>query len=180
MKKASTQRTDSNRALLEVITIRLATHMAAIQEYVQNTLLYHSMDRDSLDNMVATTLEELIASRLITLDTMGSYEPTLISQATVAAYLAPEDGLFLHDELQRALKAFVMDGDMHIFYTFTPLYNPGSADINWPVFRREMESLDESGLRVLDFVGVNPGLINRMCDTLESASNIKAENVQGQ
>ena len=158
-----------NRALLEIITIRLATHMATVQEYVQNTLLYHTMDRGSLDTMVATTLEELIASNLISLDDMGSYEATLLSQATVAAYLAPEDGLFLHDELQRALKAFVMDGDMHIFYTFTPLYNPGSADINWPVFRREMESLDESGLRVLDFVGVNPGMINRMCGVFASS-----------
>ena len=54
-----------------------------------------------------------------------------------------------------------MDGEMHIFYTFTPPYN-AQTDINWPIFRRELESLDESGLRVLEFVGVNPGLVNRM------------------
>ena len=48
------------RDLLEVITVRLATHMAAIQEYVQRTLLYHTMDRAHLNDMVATTLEELI------------------------------------------------------------------------------------------------------------------------
>lgn len=136
--------------------------MAAIHEYVRRTLLYHTMDRTLLDEMVAVTLDELIASGLITLDNLGSYEATPLSKATVAAYLTPEDGLFLHDELRRALQAFVMDGDMHIFYTFTPLYNSGLADINWPVLRREMEGLDESGLRVLGFVGVNPGLVNRM------------------
>lgn len=152
------------RALLEVISVRLATHMAAIQEYVQKTLLYHTMDRASLDTMVSKTLEELIESGLVTVDAFGSYEATLLSQAIVASSLAPEDGIFLHDELRRALRAFVMDGEMHIFYTFTPLYSP-QTDINWPIFRREMESLDESGLRVLDFVGVNPGLVNRMANS---------------
>jgi len=145
-----------------VITVRLATHMAAIHEYVQRTLLYHTMERTHLKAMVDVTLDELLASSLITLDNFGSYEPTLLSQATVAAFLTPEDGLFLHNELQRALRAFVMDGDMHIFYTFTPLYNSDTADVNWPIFRREIESLDESGLRVLELVGVNPGLVNRM------------------
>lgn len=101
-------------------------------------------------------------SKLITVDDRGSYEATLLSQATVASCLTPEDGLFLYGELRRALQAFVMDGEMHIFYTFTPVYSSGATDINWSVFRRAMEGLDESGLRVLDFVGVNPGLVNRM------------------
>ena len=136
--------------------------MAAIQEYVRKTLLYHSMDRAELDTMVRRTLDELAASRLITLDNLGSYEATLLSQATVAAFLTPEDGLFLHDDLRRALRAFVMDGDMHVFYTFTPLYTSESASINWPIFRREIDTLDESGLRVLEFVGVSPGLVNQM------------------
>ena len=136
--------------------------MAAIQEYVQNTLLFHTMEQPMLDDMVAATLKELIAAGLITVDHIGSYEATLLSQATVASYLTPEDGIFIHGELRRALRAFVMDGEMHIFYTFAPVYISGLADVNWPIFRREMWDLDESGLRVLEFVGINPGLINRM------------------
>jgi len=119
------------------------------------------MDHETLDSMVSTTLNELIESGLVT-DNLGIYEATRLSQATVSSYLTPEDGIFLHGELQRALRAFVMDGEMHIFYTFTPVYSIGTADINWPVFRKEMESLDESGLRVLELVGVNPGMVNRM------------------
>lgn len=149
------------RALLEVVTIRLATQMAAIQEYVQRTLLYHTRDRTHLNDMVAMTLEELITSGLVTLDYLGSYEATPLSQATVASHLTLEDGIFLHGELRRALRAFVMDGEMHIFYTFTPVYSSG-VDVNWPIYRREMESLDKGGLRVLEFVGVNSGLGNRM------------------
>ena len=136
--------------------------MAAIQEYVQKTLLFYTMDRVMLDDMVAATLKELVASGFIIVDHLGSYEATLLSQATVASYLTPGDGIFIHSELRQALRAFVMDGEMHIFYTFTPVYISGLADINWPIFRREMWNLDESGLRVLEFVGINPSLINRM------------------
>ena len=149
------------RALLEVITVRLATHIGALQEYVQKTLLYHIMDRAALYTMVSETLEELIETGFVTRDEFDIYQATLLSQATVASFLTPEDGIFLHGELRRTLQAFVMDGDMHIFYTFTPLYIP-QTDINWPIFRREMECLGESGVRVLEFVGVNPGLVNRM------------------
>lgn len=150
------------RALLEVITVRLATHSAAIQEYVRRTLLYHTMDTSELDMMVKATLEDLIESGLVSIDRYGGYEATPLSQATVASYLTPEDGLFLHSELRKALQAFVMDGEMHIFYTFTPVWNPGNVEVKWTVFRKEIDTMDESGLRVLDFVGVNPALVNRL------------------
>ena len=150
------------RALLEVITIRLATHVAAIEEYIQRTLLYNTMDPGGLTQMVTTAIAELVETGMVTVDKFGGYEATCLSQATVASYLTPEDGIFLHGELQRALRAFVMDGEMHIFYTFTPVTIAGFADINWVVFRKEVESLDESGLRVLELVGVNPALVNRM------------------
>lgn len=120
------------------------------------------MDPDALNAMVDSTIAELIASGLVTIDRTGSYEATLLSRAIVASSLTPEDGIFLHGELQRALQAFVMDGEMHIFYTFTPLQGSLAGDINWPVFRREMNALDESGLRVLRLVGVNPAFVNRM------------------
>ncbi|KAL2041439.1 hypothetical protein N7G274_005821 [Stereocaulon virgatum] len=165
------------RALLEVITVKLATHMAAIQEYVQRTLLYQTMEKAQLNGMVTATLEELIDSGLVTLDRLGSYEATQLSQATVASYLTPEDGIFLYGELRRALRAFVMDGEMHIFYTFTPINNLG-IDIKWPIFRREMEGLDESGLRVLEFVGVNPGLVNRMANSARQLPETKPEETR--
>ena len=112
--------------------------------------------------MVSSALQELIKSDLVVTDQFGGYQATRLSQATVASYLTPEDGIFLHDELTKALQAFVMDGEIHIFYTFTPVSMSGGTEINWPAFRREIENLDDSGLRVLAFVGVNPALVNRM------------------
>ena len=147
---------------MEVITVRLATHAAAIQEYVRRTLLYHTMDRQLLEDLVNRSLQSLIEANLVRTDQYGGYEATSLSKATVASCLTPEDGLFLHSELRSALKAFVMDGEMHIFYTFTPVWNPGNVDINWGVFRKEIDNLDESGLRVLEFVGVSPAMVNKL------------------
>lgn len=153
-----------SRALLEVITVRLATHINAIDEYIQRTLLYHTMDKVRLKDWVAETINELQITAQISLDSMGMYQATPLSRATVGACMTPEDGVFVHDELRRALQAFVMDGEMHVFYMFTPVNISNIGDINWRIFRTEIEKLDESGLRVLEFVGINPAFVNRMFD----------------
>ena len=137
------------------------------------------MEWSTLNGLVISTIEDLVTSDLIAIDSTGSYEATLLGQAIVASSLTPEDGTFLHGELQRALRAFVMDGAMHLFYTFTPVHWSSGADINWSVFRREMERLDESGLRVLNFVGVNPAFVNKMYSTLAWTSFVKANQKQG-
>ncbi len=136
--------------------------MPAIEEYVQRTLLYHTMSRKEFNELLNATLEELSESGFLVIDNFGGYDATRLSQAIVASYLTPEDGIFLQEELQTALKAFVMDGEMHIFYTFTPVTISSPADIDWVMLRNEIGSLDESGLRVLEFVGLSPAFVNRM------------------
>ncbi len=133
-----------------------------MNDYIKRTLLYHAMGKGDLRAMVKLTIEDLLASNLIIMDRTGSYEASLLSQAIVASSLTPDDGIFVHDEIQRALRAFVMDGEMHIFYMFTPVQSTGLADIKWPIFRTEMEGLDESGLRVLKYVGISPKFVNEM------------------
>ncbi|KAL8714891.1 MAG: hypothetical protein Q9220_001404 [cf. Caloplaca sp. 1 TL-2023] len=139
--------------------------MNAIDEYVQRTLLRHTMDGAQLKVWVEDTISELQNAGQIIVDSNGSYEATPLSRATVGSCMTPEDGVFVHDELQRALRAFVMDGEMHVFYMFTPISIWGLGDINWRIFRREIERLDESGMRVLEFVGVKPAFVNRMANS---------------
>lgn len=109
-----------------------------------------------------SALRELIEEELLRLKDDESYEATQLGQAVVASAFAPEDGLFVYEELKRALQAFVMDGDMHIFYMFTPLQIAASTQIDWQIFRDQLDFLDESGLRALQFVGVSPGFVNTM------------------
>ena len=163
-----------NRALLEVITVRLATHPIAVQEYLRRTLLFHTIHWDRLQKMVEIAIEQLTVEGFITIDNSGSYEASQLSRATVSSYMTPEDGLLIHDELRRAMQAFVMDGEMHIFYLFTPIHFYGTTEIDWQIFRREMENLEDSGMRVLKQIGVNPGLVIKM---YRSRSDVQALSI---
>ncbi|KAI9794190.1 MAG: hypothetical protein M1816_006115 [Peltula sp. TS41687] len=149
-----------NRALLEVIGTRLATSEEAIGDHMRRTLLHHVSEVSDLSGVVRSTLDYLISASLIAAESEGTYKSTQLGHAIVAASISPEDGLFIHEEIQRALRAFVMDGEMHIFYIFTPIQSSALGDINWKVYRDEVDQLDESGIRVLNYVGINPGTIN--------------------
>ncbi|KAJ9142142.1 Helicase and polymerase-containing protein TEBICHI [Pleurostoma richardsiae] len=149
------------RALLEIISIRLATSRESIDDYIRKTLLCHSGNSDEIDAHVESSLQDLCRMGFIIVDQDYNYQETQLGRAIVTSALDPEDGLFIHKELQRALRAFVMDGDMHVLYTFTPVHDM-AVNINWQVFAREMDNLDESGLRVLGLLGLKPTEINRM------------------
>jgi hypothetical protein len=124
-------------------------------------LLFYSIDRNELSDMVLSTMQDLKENGLIEEVDGLDYSATLLGQAVVASSLAPEDGLFVHRELRRALQAFVMDGEMHVLYSFTPV-QAAHGNINWQIFRKEVERLDENNMRVLDFVGLKPLVINKM------------------
>ncbi|KAE8441615.1 hypothetical protein EG329_004624 [Mollisiaceae sp. DMI_Dod_QoI] len=142
-------------ALLEIMATRLATSQESTDDYIKNTLLYHSIDHDHLADIVKSTIDELEESELVRKGPDAEYAATLLGQAIVASSLTPEDGLFVFRELRRALQAFVMDGEMHVLYLFTPV-QAAQTNINWQIFSNEVERLDESNLRVLGFVGLKP------------------------
>ncbi|KAG7050417.1 dna polymerase theta subunit [Colletotrichum scovillei] len=156
-----TDRKRIQRALLEVIAIRLATSRDALDEYITKTLLSHSGPLESLQDCVEVSLKNLTNMGFLSVDDCENYQPTKLGRAIVASALDPDDGVFIHKELERALQAFVMDGEMHILYTFTPVQDSG-ININWQVFRNEMENMDESGHRVLGFLGLKRTVINRL------------------
>ncbi|KXH66460.1 DEAD/DEAH box helicase [Colletotrichum salicis] len=156
-----TDRKRIQRALLEVIAIRLATSRDALDEYITKTLLSRSGPLESLQDCVEVSLKNLTNMGFVSVDVCDNYQPTKLGRAIVASALDPDDGVFIHKELERALQAFVMDGEMHILYIFTPVQDSGT-NINWQVFRNEMDNLDESGHRVLGFLGLKRAVINRL------------------
>ncbi|KAH6709425.1 DEAD/DEAH box helicase [Leptodontidium sp. MPI-SDFR-AT-0119] len=149
------------RALLEVIATKLAINDESIDDYMKKTLLYHSINHDELAKMVKSTMSDLQESQLLYRTNDSEFRATLLGEAIVASSLTPEDGLFIHRELRKALQAFVMDGEMHVLYSFTPV-QAAQININWQIFRKEMDGFDESNLRAMDFVGLKPSIINKM------------------
>ncbi|KAI1768237.1 P-loop containing nucleoside triphosphate hydrolase protein [Hypoxylon sp. FL1150] len=156
----TTDRRRIQRALLEIIAIRLANSRDTVLDYIQRTLLNLSATSDDIETHVESSLQDLIEMGFIQSES-DTYAATQLGKAVVASSLEPEDGAFVHREMQRALRAFVMDGEMHVLYMFTPVQDL-SVIINWQVFRSEMERLDDSGLRVMTFLGLKPTQVNKM------------------
>ncbi|GFF29920.1 DNA polymerase theta [Aspergillus udagawae] len=161
------------RALLEAIATGLVSGCEAIKEYVKCSLLYRTVDKKIAYSIMDSSIQELIDEGLLIFKEDESYAATKLGQAVVASAFAPEDGLFVYEELKRALRAFVMDGDMHIFYMFTPIQVAMNTQIDWLIFREQLDNLDESGLRALQFVGVQPYFVNLMA---QSGGSLKEDN----
>ena len=163
--RMSSEKRGIKRALLEIIVTRLANSRHTVEDYVRKSLLFHTADRTMVWSMVEAAIEDLCRTGLIQITSFDSFEPTTLGQAIVASSLTPEDGIFVHNEMRRALESFVMDGEMHIFYLFTPVQTTTLGDISWPVFRDQMGALDESGLRALRYIGVSPSLVNSLVNS---------------
>ena len=150
------------RALLEVIAIKLATSRDTLDEYVSKTLLACTAEPVHLQNSVDKCLVDLQKKEFIAIDDYGHFEATKLGKAIVASALDPEDGVFIHKELKKALQAFVLDGEMHVLYIFTPVQDLGVSTINWRVFWGEMQKLGESDLRAMSFLGIKPVILEKM------------------
>ncbi|KAK2628065.1 hypothetical protein QTJ16_002711 [Diplocarpon rosae] len=148
------------RALLEVIATRMADNDESVDDYMRKTLLYHSMDHEELGSMVRSTIKDLEDSQLL-LRKGSVYTASLLGQAIVASSLTPDDGIFVYRELRKALQAFVLDGEMHVLYAFTPVQS-AQTNINWQIFRKEVDGFDENDMRAMNFVGLKPNIINKM------------------
>ncbi|RYP06975.1 hypothetical protein DL764_002798 [Monosporascus ibericus] len=149
------------RALLETIAIKLANSRSSVSDYLRKSLLSLSVTPDVISEHIDSSFEGLTSMGFVEADPSLSYTATQLGKAIVASSLEPEHGAFIHREMQRALRAFVLDGEIHVLYCFTPVHDLSVA-VNWQVFRNEMEALDDSGLRVMTFLGLKPTLINRM------------------
>ena len=150
------------RALLEIIAIRLATSRESVEEYARRSLFHHFNGLQETMRCVDSSLAELEKLKFIKFDPVeSSYEATLLGKAIVASSIDPDDGLFIYGELKGALRAFVMDGDLHVLYTFTPI-NVTDTPVDWKVFTDMVESLDESGHRVMELLRLKVSTISRM------------------
>ncbi|KAL1841295.1 hypothetical protein VTJ49DRAFT_7240 [Mycothermus thermophilus] len=168
-------------ALLEIIAIRLATSRESIDHYVTKTLLYQSAEPDSIHQTVNTSITRLQELELIKVDDFeDEIQATQLGKAIVASSLEPEDGIFIHTELKRALQAIVLDGEMHVLYQFTPVQDLSEVTVDWSAFLNEVQQLDDSSHRVMSFLGLSPGVINSMAlgGTMSEATAEQRETVR--
>ena len=145
-----------------MIAIKLATCEESVNDYMRRTLLYHSVDSEELGVTISSTLDDLSKSGLVKIIDGSTYAATTLGEAVVASSLTPEDGLFVHRELLKALQGFAMDSDLHALYTFTPVQTTQS-NVN-------VRILLPTFLLVLNELACSPQ-INKTSDWLASTNN---------
>ncbi|KAM8770792.1 DNA polymerase theta [Rhynchonycteris naso] len=162
------------RAILEIIVGGVASTSQDMQTYASCTFLAASMkgrkqgnqkNQDpvqlgAIEACVMWLLEnEFIQTTEASDGTEGKlYHPTHLGSATLSSSLSPTDTLDIFSDLQRAMKSFVLENDLHIVYLVTPVFEDWTT-IDWYRFFCLWEKLPTSMKRVAELVGVEEGFL---------------------
>ncbi|XP_070322130.1 DNA polymerase theta isoform X1 [Odocoileus virginianus] len=164
------------RAILEIIVGGVASTSQDIQTYASCTFLAASMkegkqgiqkNKDCVQlGAIEACVMWLLENEFIQISEASDgaegniYHPTHLGSATLSSSLSPVDTLDIFADLQRAMKGFVLENDLHIVYLVTPVFEDWTT-IDWYRFFCLWEKLPASMKRVAELVGVEEGFLAR-------------------
>ncbi|XP_075412465.1 DNA polymerase theta isoform X2 [Tenrec ecaudatus] len=164
------------RAILEVIVGGVASTSQDMQTYASCTFLAASLkegkqetqrNQDSVQlGAIESCVGWLLENEFIQITEVGDgtegkvFHPTHLGSATLSSSLSPIDTLDIFADLQRAMKGFVLENDLHIVYLVTPMF-VDLTTIDWYRFFCLWEKLPTSMKRVAELVGVEEGFLAR-------------------
>ncbi|XP_045518673.1 DNA polymerase theta [Pieris brassicae] len=153
------------RAVIEMIASQAVCTKAELELYSKCTLLFNQSSDSSPNSLLKDTLKQLIDYELIRfqkVDDEERYVATSLGKACLSSSMAPNDGLSLFCELQKARQCIVLETDLHLIYLVTP-YSVSSqwADLDWLHLLTLWESLTIAMKRVGELVGVQESFIIR-------------------
>ncbi|XP_047434513.1 DNA polymerase theta [Mugil cephalus] len=159
------------RAILEIIVGGVASTPQDVRLYASCSLLAASMKSDvgqesnegTNKGAIEACVEWLMGNEFISIQKDGQderYCPTQLGAATLSSSLSPPEALGIFADLQRAMKGFVLENDLHILYLITPLYAEWTT-IDWYQFFCLWEQLSSSMKRVAELVGIQEGFLAR-------------------
>ncbi|XP_061494347.1 DNA polymerase theta isoform X2 [Rhineura floridana] len=159
------------RAILEIIVNGVASSPDDIQNYASCTLLGSSQkdfqekgtDQErichgSIDACVKWLLENEFILVSVSDEGKEMYCPTHLGFATLFSSFAPVAALEIFADLQRAMKSFVLENDLHSLYLVTPVYEDW-AKIDWYRFFCLWEKLPVSMRKVAELVGIEESFL---------------------
>ncbi|KAM6382615.1 LOW QUALITY PROTEIN: DNA polymerase theta [Alca torda] len=161
------------RAILEIIVGGVASTPDDVQTYASCTLLASSLkeskwgNEEAQDKVQTGPIEACVAwllgNEFIQVLESGNakvYHPTHLGSATLSSSLSPTEAMEIFADLQRAMKSFVLENDLHIVYLVTPVYEEWTT-IDWYQFFCLWEKLPASMKRVAELVGIEEGFLAR-------------------
>ncbi|KAG8537930.1 hypothetical protein GDO81_023551, partial [Engystomops pustulosus] len=161
------------RAILEIIVGGVADTPDDVRVYASCTLLAASLGAEDGDperkdgGAIEACVDWLLRNEFIQVveeERDGTraevYRPSKLGSATLSSSLSPSEALGIFADLQRAMKGFVLENDLHILYLVTPVYEEW-ATIDWYQFFCLWEKLSVSMKRVAELVGIEEGFLAR-------------------
>ncbi|XP_073680299.1 DNA polymerase theta [Garra rufa] len=161
------------RAILEIIVGGVASSPQDVRTYASCTLLAASIaaeqpreeaESETRNNgAIEACIEWLMDNEFIHIQKEGEVErycPTHLGSATLSSSLSPPEALGIFADLQRAMKGFVLENDLHILYQITPVYVDWTT-IDWYQFFCLWEQLPSAMKRVAEMVGIQEGFLAR-------------------
>ncbi|CAI5797066.1 DNA polymerase theta [Podarcis lilfordi] len=159
------------RAILEIIVNGVASSPEDIQSYASCTLFGASL-KDFPDNgteqernchgSIDACVKWLLKNEFILISVSDTgkeiYCPTHLGSATLFSSFSPVAVLEIFADLQRAMKSFVLENDLHSLYLVTPVYEDW-AKIDWYRFFCMWEKLPASMKRVAELVGIEESFL---------------------
>uniref|UniRef100_A0A673C1M8 DNA polymerase theta n=1 Tax=Sphaeramia orbicularis TaxID=375764 RepID=A0A673C1M8_9TELE len=172
------------RAILEIIVGGVASSPQDVRTYASCSLLTASIksegrqsNEESSKGAIEACVEWLMENEFISIQKEGQeygsnqhptqstissfseeqYRPTQLGAATLSSSLSPPEALGIFADLQRAMKGFVLENDLHILY----LVSTDWTTIDWYQFFCLWEQLSSSMKRVAELVGVQEGFLAR-------------------
>jgi hypothetical protein len=174
------------RALLETIVGGIATSRRELIEYASCFLTLNESDLTNKCNCNKKTdcfciraqtnkenyLNWLNKNEFVSIvkkdDSVGYedvlYKPTQLGYAVVSSAMSPDEGLIVISELQKALKCFVLENELHIIYYITPInicdyWLTGSNSVDWNIYYNMVQDFTQDVKRVADLVGIRQSFI---------------------
>uniref|UniRef100_G1NN83 DNA polymerase theta n=1 Tax=Meleagris gallopavo TaxID=9103 RepID=G1NN83_MELGA len=164
------------RAILEIIVSGVASTPDDVQTYASCTLLASSLKENKRENEkeqdkvqkgpIEACIAWLLENEFIQILECANdkkakiFHPTHLGSATLSSSLSPTEAMEIFSDLQRAMKSFVLENDLHIVYLVTPLYEDWTT-IDWYQFFCLWEKLPASMKRVAELVGIEEGFLAR-------------------
>nr|XP_008116560.1 PREDICTED: DNA polymerase theta isoform X1 [Anolis carolinensis] len=159
------------RAILEIIVSGVADSPEDIQHYASCTLHGASLknmqdiEREEermclgpIDASVQWLLENEFIRISVSDEGKEIYSATQLGCATLFSSFSPTAALEIFADLQRAMKSFVLENDLHSIYLVTPVYEDW-AKIDWYRFFCLWEKLPVSMRRVAELVGIEESFL---------------------
>lgn len=165
------------RAVLEMIASQVACTKEELDLYSKCTLLFTQQETTSHSPLLDNTLEQLRNFELVRILTNGEetrYVASPLGKACLSSSMAPNDGLSLFCELQKARQCLVLETDLHLIYLVTP-YSVSSqwGEIDWLHLLTLWESLTKAMKRVGELVGVQESFIIRCLRGTNKLNNVQ-------